>query len=57
MKAEEAPDLLTVKQYAKALQVTQRTVYRHIKGGTLPAVKVLGEWRIPRSAVPFGVQR
>lgn len=50
-------DLLTVKQYARAMQVSVQTVYRHIRSGRIPASKVLGEWRIPKSALPFGAQR
>ena len=47
-------ELLTVRQYAQAMQVSTRTVYRNIRAGRIPALKVLGEWRIPRTAIPFG---
>ena len=57
MSTNDAPDLLTVEQYAKALQVSPRTIYRHIRAGTIPAIKLLGGWRIPRSAIPFGAHR
>ena len=47
-------ELLTVQQYARVMQVSPQTVYRNIRAGRIPAVKVLGQWRIPRAAVPFG---
>jgi excisionase family DNA binding protein len=37
--------LLTVKEVASYLVVTERTVYRLIKDPTFPAYKVGGQWR------------
>lgn len=37
--------LLTVKDVANYLGVTQRTVYRLMKEHSLPACKVGGQWR------------
>jgi PTS system nitrogen regulatory IIA component len=45
------PDLLSLKQLAEYLQLSQRTVYRLLERGDLPAVKVGGQWRFRRSTV------
>jgi len=41
-------NLLTIREVAKYLHVVQLTVYRMIKRGDLPAVKVGRVWRIRR---------
>ena len=38
--------LLTPKQVAERLQVTERTVYGWLRRGTLPALKLGRLWRI-----------
>jgi len=43
--------LLTIREVAKYLHVVQLTVYRMIKRGELPAVKVGRVWRIRRQDV------
>jgi PTS system nitrogen regulatory IIA component len=45
------PDLLSPKQLAEYLQLSQRTIYRLLERGDLPAVKVGGQWRFRRTAV------
>lgn len=40
---------LTVKDTAKALNVTEKTVYRWIQSGGLPAYRVAGQYRINRA--------
>ena len=47
------PDLLTPKQLAEYLQLSQRTVYRMLERDQLPALKVGGQWRFWRSAVDY----
>ena len=39
---------LTVKQMAEILQVSQRTIYRMIDSGKLPAYKLDRDWRIAK---------
>ncbi len=55
------PDLFSPKQLAEYLQLSQRTVYRLLERGDLPAVKVGGQWRFRKAAVDewldFNVQR
>lgn len=45
------PDLLSPKQLAEYLQLSQRTVYRLLERGALPAVKVGGQWRFRKQTV------
>jgi PTS system nitrogen regulatory IIA component len=45
------PDLLTTKQLAEYLQLSERSVYRLLEQGDIPAVKVGGHWRFRKSAV------
>jgi len=41
----------TLDEVEKILQLTRRTLYRHIKSGKLPAVKIGREWRIGHEAL------
>jgi excisionase family DNA binding protein len=45
------PDLLSPKQLAEYLQLSQRTVYRLLDRGAIPAVKVGGQWRFRKTTV------
>jgi nitrogen PTS system EIIA component len=45
------PDLLSPKQLAEYLQLSQRTIYRLLERGDLPAVRVGGQWRFRKAAV------
>lgn len=44
-------DLLTTKELQALLDVDRKTVYRMLKDGKLPAVRVGGQWRFPRQAI------
>lgn len=48
---EEPRELLTTSEAAVILRATQRTIYRWIEAGVLPAAKVGGRWRIRRKDV------
>ena len=45
---EDLDRLYTLKEVENFLKVSRRTVYRYIKSGKLKAVKVNGQWRVPR---------
>jgi PTS system nitrogen regulatory IIA component len=45
------PDLMTTKQLAEYLQLSERSVYRMLERGEVPALKVGGRWRFRRRAV------
>ncbi|MGI2336564.1 MAG: response regulator [Dehalogenimonas sp.] len=45
------PELLTVREVADYLRVTQKTVYRLLQKGTIPALKVSHSWRFDKAAI------
>jgi excisionase family DNA binding protein len=49
MKKEAA--YYTTTEFAEMFRISDRTVRRMISRGQLPAIKVGGQWRIPREAV------
>jgi len=46
-----AEEVLTIRQLAELLQLSERTVYRLANDGEIPGLKVGGSWRFPRSQV------
>lgn len=40
------PRAYTVKELAKILKVTPRTIYTYIKGGKIQAVKIGSQWMV-----------
>lgn len=51
MGLDNLPEIITVKQLAEFLQVSELTVKRAIKAGDLKAFKVGRDWRIEKEAV------
>lgn len=51
MGLDSLPEIITVKQLAEFLQVSELTVKRAIKAGDLKAFKVGRDWRIEKEAV------
>ena len=45
------PKLYTVREVAEVLRVHQRTAYRLITGGSVKAIKIGSQWRVPESAL------
>lgn len=41
-------DILTIREVAEYLKVTERTLYRLVQDGKLPAFKVGNSWRFRR---------
>ena len=44
-------EILTIKQVASYLQVTERTIYRLAASDGIPAFKVGGSWRFRKSDI------
>ncbi|MFC1611080.1 helix-turn-helix domain-containing protein [Myxococcota bacterium] len=42
----DGEQLLTIKDLAAVVRLTEKTVYPMAKGGEIPAFKVRGKWRI-----------
>ena len=47
----ETEEYLTVDDVAELLQISDQTVYAHLRSGALPGRKIGRQWRVPRSAV------
>ncbi len=43
--------VLTIKQVAEYLQVTEKTIYTLVQEGNIPAFKVRGQWRFKREDI------
>ncbi|MCX9147725.1 helix-turn-helix domain-containing protein [Erythrobacter sp. WG] len=48
-EGEMIEEILTVREVAKFLKVTERTIYRLATEGQIPSFKVGGSWRFQRS--------
>lgn len=47
----EKPELFTVAEVAEMARISRMTVYRMVRSGELPALRVGSVYRVPRSAV------
>ena len=56
-KALSTSVLMTVKDVATYLAVTERTVYRLVKDHRLPAYKVGGQWRFKGDMIEAWMQK
>jgi len=50
-------EILTIKQVADYLKVTERTIYRLAAAKKIPAFKVGGTWRFSRADLDQWIQR
>ena len=50
-------EILTIRQVADYLKVTERTIYRLAAAGKIPAFKVGGTWRFSRAEINRWIQR
>ena len=46
-------EVLTLRQLAEHLQLSERTIYRLLSRGQLPGLKIGGHWRFRRSVVDY----
>jgi excisionase family DNA binding protein len=51
MGLDNLPDIITVKQLAEFLQISEITVKRALKDGSLAGFKVGRDWRIEKGSV------
>ena len=56
-KKSQPSTLMTVKDVATYLSVTERTVYRLVKDHRLPAYKVGGQWRFKADMIEAWMQK
>ena len=50
-------EILTIKQVAEYLKVTERTIYRLAAAKKIPAFKVGGTWRFSRAELDLWIKR
>jgi excisionase family DNA binding protein len=43
--------LMDIHGVARYLQFTEKTVYKMVQNGEIPAVKIRSEWRFPKVAI------
>lgn len=51
MGLDNLPDIVSVKQLAEFLQVSEQTILRALKSGELKGFKVARDWRIEKESV------
>ncbi len=57
MGIDKLPDIITVKQLAEFLQLSEMTVKRALKSGELKGFKIGRDWRIEKEAVMNWVKK
>ncbi len=50
-------EIMTVREVAAYLKLTEKTVYRHAADGRIPGFKVGGAWRFRRSEIERWIKR
>lgn len=45
------PELMTVEELGQYLRFTKKTIYRLLKQGSIPAVKIGNKWRFDKAAI------
>ncbi len=50
-------DIMTIKEVAEYLKITEKTAYRLVAAGDLPGFKVGGSWRFRRSEIDRWIER
>ena len=44
-------ELMTIEELASFLRVKRRTIYQWLKGGKIPAIKAVGQWRFKKEKI------
>ncbi|MBI3381000.1 MAG: helix-turn-helix domain-containing protein [Aquabacterium sp.] len=53
----DAGEILTIKEIADFLKVTERTIYRLAAAKSIPAFKVGGSWRFVRAEIDMWIRQ
>ena len=48
--------MMTIKEVAEYLSVHEKTIYRLVKSGELPALRVGGQWRFEKKVLDSWIQ-
>lgn len=49
--AQTAPLFVRISEAARLLSMSRSSTYEGVRKGAIPAVRIDGKWRIPRSAL------
>ncbi len=49
--------IMTIKQVAKYLKISPRTVYKLVKEGAIPSFKIMNMWRFEQSKIDQWIQK
>ena len=44
-------EIMTVKQVAKYLQMSEHTIYKIARSGKIPSLKIAGQWRFKKDII------
>ena len=50
-------NIMTIREVAEYLKLTEKTAYRHAADGKIPGFKVGGVWRFRRSEIDRWIER
>ena len=50
-------DIMTIREVAEYLKLTEKTAYRHAADGKIPGFKVGGAWRFRRREIDRWIER
>lgn len=51
MEAEEYPEIMTIEQLSRYLQLHKQVVYRHVRAGHIPASRIGGTLRFKKTVI------
>ncbi len=57
MQTETQTDIMTIREVADYLKLTEKTAYRLVAEGKIPGFKVGGSWRFRRSEIEGWIDR
>lgn len=50
-KGRMVDEMMTVKELARYLKINEKTIYKLLKNGNIPASKIGGTWRFKKSII------
>lgn len=50
-RSRMADEVMTVKELARYLKINEKTIYKLLKNGNVPASKIGGTWRFKKSII------
>ena len=57
MQTQMQTDIMTIREVADYLKLTEKTAYRLVAEGKIPGFKVGGSWRFKRSEIDTWIEQ